>query len=247
VDDKEITQAAHAAELEGAGPMSFVLLVTLAVAAVDRGDAGEPLAPSVMPSAQSVAPAEPGADTSQGDAGEAQQQTEEPGEPTEPAPAPADPNVWAGENRRVHLGVGALVHGGFMDSGGYPLWILQSELVGIMSIRVKVHDELRIQLGLAGGYPDSVGGEANVSFLHSLSPRLSVGIGGFAFLSLWSLRVGVEVPLVLRVGSSRRHNFIVALRLHTGVFNNVTLTSWTLGQQRFAFAGDVAAGYAFLF
>jgi hypothetical protein len=212
--------------------MTIALLFILAVSDAEHGDAGEPLAQSVESLAQLVDHA---------DGGEADWPA------AEPAPEPTNPDVWAGENRRVHIGVGALVHGGFMDSGGYALWMLQSELIGIVSIRVRVHDELRIQLGLAAGYPDSFGGEANVSFLHSLSPRVSIGIGGFAFLGIWSLRVGVEVPLVIRIGSSRRHNFIVGLRLQTGVFNNVTLPSWVLSQQRFAFAGDVVLGYAFLF
>src|SRR5438874_1837777 len=92
------------------------------------------------------------------------------------------PDVWAGEERTVHFDVGVRVHGGIMDAGGYPLWILQSEILGILSIRLHVHDELRVQLGLSGGWPDTAGGESSVSFLHSLSPRVAVGIGGFVYL-----------------------------------------------------------------
>lgn len=163
---------------------------------------------------------------------------------TRVAPSEAE---WAGEERRVHASVGARLHGGLIDSNGFPLWALQTELFGALSIRLRGHDELRIQLGVRVGWPDSWGGESNVSWLHALSPTLSLGIGGFAFLGVWSWRAGIEVPLIIRLGSSRRHQVIAGVRLHTGAFNNVPMPQWKLTNQRFAFAGDVAFGYAFQF
>lgn len=169
------------------------------------------------------------------------------------APPPAEevvvepgPEPWAGEHRRVHAGVGARVHGGLVDSNGFPLWALQSEIFGTLNIRLRGHDELRVQLGLSGGWPDSMGGETNVSFHHSFNPRVSLGIGGFVYLGVWSLRAGVEVPLIIR-STSRRHQLIIGVRLQTGVFNNVAITGWKLTNQRFALAGGVALGYAFQF
>jgi hypothetical protein len=157
------------------------------------------------------------------------------------------PEIWAGEQRRVHFGLGLRVHGGLMSSGGAPLWLLQSELLLMLSIRLRGHDELRVQLGLGPGYPDTFGGETNVTFHHAFSPRVSLGIGGFVYWGFWSIRLGVEAPLIIRLGSSRRHLLLLALRVHAGVFNNLPILAWSLASQRFAVAADLALGYAFQF
>lgn len=167
--------------------------------------------------------------------------------PPEVAEPAADPDVWAGEHRRVHFGLGIRLHGGLISSGGSLLWMAQSELVGIVSIRVRKHDEVRVQLSYGGGYPDMLGGETNVSFHHAFNPRVSLGVGVFAYLSVWSMRVGAEAPLIIRLGNSRRHQIALALRVFSGTFSNLPILQWTFASQRFAIGGDLAVGYAFLF
>jgi len=38
------------------------------------------------------------------------------------------------------------------------------------------------------------GDESNITFNHAFSPRVSLGLGTFAYLGPWSMRVGVEAP-----------------------------------------------------
>ncbi|MBL8954487.1 MAG: hypothetical protein JNK82_27155 [Myxococcaceae bacterium] len=162
-------------------------------------------------------------------------------EPTVTAPAPDE---WPQEHRRVHFGAGVRVHGGVLASGLYPLYLLQTEVFGSLNIRLWAHEELRVQLGFSGGWPDMWGGETNVSFHHALTERVSIGFGGFAYLGPWSLRAGLELPIVIR-SSSRRHQLLLGIRLHTGVFNTVPLPAWQANNQRATAAGDVAVGYVF--
>ena len=156
------------------------------------------------------------------------------------------PEAWPQEHRRVHVGAGVRVHGGVLASGLYPLYVLQTEVFGSLNIRLWAHEELRVQLGLSGGWPDLWGGETNVSFHHALNERVSLGLGGFVYLGAWSMRAGLELPIIIR-SSSRRHQLVIAFRLHTGVFNTVPVTAWRVNHQRFAAAGDLALGYTFQF
>ena len=106
---------------------------------------------------------------------------------------------------------------------------------------------IRDRVGFAGGYPDTVAGESNVGFRWALNQRFTVGISAVALWGFWSLRGGFEVPLSLRLGSSRRHELTLALRCTTGVYNNNTFVWYDFAKQRFALAGDVALGYSFIF
>jgi hypothetical protein len=206
--------------------MPLALVAAFALAAANEADGGEP-----APQVELTQPADPLPEV----------------EPAMQAPAGPGPELWEGEHRRVHFGLGIRVHGGLMASAGYPLWMLQSELLVMLSIRLRGHDELRIQISYGTGYPDLLGGESNVSFHHSFSRRVSLGVGVFAYLSVWSMRLGVEAPLIIRIGTSRRHLLVIALRAHSGTFSNLPILQWTLASQRFAIGGDLAVGYAFQF
>jgi hypothetical protein len=151
--------------------MPLALVAAFALAAANEADGGEP-----APQVELTQPADPLPEV----------------EPAMQAPAGPGPELWEGEHRRVHFGLGIRVHGGLMASAGYPLWMLQSELLVMLSIRLRGHDELRIQISYGTGYPDLLGGESNVSFHHSFSRRVSLGVGVFAYLSVWSMRLGVE-------------------------------------------------------
>jgi hypothetical protein len=164
----------------------------------------------------------------------------------EQAPAPGG-DEWPLESRRVHAGAGLRLHGGIMGAHGFPFWQLQMEIVGVLSILLAPHDELRAQLGVWAGFPDTGGGELNVGFVHALDRRVSLGVAGLVDLGVWGLRGGVEVPFILHLGSARRHQVILSGRVLAGTFNATPLTGWTLANQRWAVAADLSAGYVFLF
>ncbi len=175
------------------------------------------------------------------------EQAEAPESPVE-APAPAEAfDAWPGEQKRFHAGVGAALHVGVMVQRGVPFVLSQSEGYVAFSIRLIRHDELRVHVGIAGGIPDLFGGETNVSYRHHLSPRLSFGVGVFGYWGAPSFRLGVEVPLALRLGATRRHELSVALRFHAGVFNNSTYVWWDWPRLAFAYATDLAVAYTFFF
>jgi hypothetical protein len=157
------------------------------------------------------------------------------------------PEPWAGEDSRVHFGVGYRAHVGLMESEGTPFLVLQSELLGQLGIRLGDHNELRIQIGFAAGYPDTLAGESNVSFRWALGRHLYIGAGAVAFWGLWSMRAGTELPISIRLGASRQHELTIALRATTGVYNNNTFVWYDFKEQRFAISGEVAVGYAFIF
>jgi hypothetical protein len=154
---------------------------------------------------------------------------------------------WPGEARRVHVGLGYRAHVGLMESQRTPFLVLQSELLGALICRLGDHDELRIQVGFAAGYPDTFAGESNVSFRWALNQRVAIGAGVVALWGFWSLRAGTEVPLSIRLGGSRRHELTVAVRTTTGVYNNSTFVWYDFAKQRFAIAVDLTVGYSFIF
>lgn len=162
------------------------------------------------------------------------------------APEPAA-DEWIGEARRVHYGLGAKVHWGLMQSQGAPYLYLQSELAAFLNIRVFGHHEWRVGIGIAAGWPDTFAGESNVSFRFNLSPRFSVGVGLNTFLSLWSIRGGLEVPLAFRFGPTRRHEISLTLRGTAGVFNGSTFAWWNFRSQRLMWGGDAVLGYSAIF
>nr|UXE44858.1 hypothetical protein Hi04_10k_c3807_00023 [uncultured bacterium] len=128
-----------------------------------------------------------------------------------PAPATEAPPP----ERRVRFAVGGRLHGGFMLQRSSVFLLAQSEVC--FAVRLKVRgDELRLQLGLLLGYPDLFGGETNVSFRRALSDRVSLGVGAFAFWGAPSYFGGVELPLAMRLGSARRHEVSIALRVRAG-------------------------------
>ena len=163
------------------------------------------------------------------------------------APLEALPDEWPGEERRAHFGVGYRGHLGLMASQDTPFLVLQSELLGLMTVRVGPHNELRVEVGFATGWPDTFAGESNVSFRWALNPHVAVGIGAVAFWGFWSMRGGVEVPLAIRFGGGRRSEITVALRCIAGVYNNDTFVWYDFKMQRFAIAADLVVGYSFIF
>jgi hypothetical protein len=158
-----------------------------------------------------------------------------------------NPEVWAGEQKRFHFGVGAALHVGFMVQRGVLFVLSQSEAYAAFSIRLIRHDELRVHVGIAAGIPDLFGGETNISYRHHVTPRFSFGIGVFGYWGAPSFRLGVEVPLALRLGATRRHEISVALRFHAGVFNNSTYVWYDFPRLAFAYATDLAVAYTFFF
>lgn len=154
---------------------------------------------------------------------------------------------WPGEGRRVHFGIGARVHSGVLSTLGNPYLLVQSELLGVISIRVFGHHEWRVQFGIAAGWPDTLAGESSTSFRFHLTPRWSVGVGAVAYWGFWSMRGGLEVPISIRLGATRRHEISLVLRTTAGVFNSSTLAWYDLKNQRFAIAGDAAVAYSFIF
>jgi hypothetical protein len=163
----------------------------------------------------------------------------------EPAPAPVD--EWPGEARRVHFGVGYRGHLGMMESERTPFLVLQSELLGLMTVRLGHHNELRVQVGFSAGYPDTFAGESNVSFRWAVNRAVSVGVGVLAFWGFWSMRGGAELPIAIRFGPNRHHEITIALHVTAGVYNNETFFWYDFPRQRFAISGDLVAGYSFIF
>jgi hypothetical protein len=164
-----------------------------------------------------------------------------------PLEALASPSAWPQEERRWHFGVGYRGHLGMMESQGAAFLVAQSELVGLFTLRVDPHHELRVELGLAAGYPDTFAGESNISFRWALNQRVYLGIGVLGFWGFWSMRAGLELPLAIRLDRRRRHELTFALRTTLGVYNNDTFVWWDFAMQRLAVAGDVVLGYSFLF
>lgn len=158
------------------------------------------------------------------------------------APAPAAP-AW--EDRRVHAGFGLRTHGGAMFQRDTTFLLAETELFGALDVRLFGATSLRVQLGFAAGWPNSVAGETNVSLRFALGERLTLGVGVFGAWSLYAMRGGVEVPLTLRFG--RRHELTFALRASPGVYDNVTFYWYDLRKQFFALSLDAAVGYAFFF
>ena len=158
---------------------------------------------------------------------------------------PAD--EWPGEHRRTHFGVVYRGHVGLMASQNTPFLVLQSELLAMLTIRLGLHNELRIELGFAAGWPDTFAGESNVSFRWALDQHVYIGIGAVAFWGFWSMRGGVEVPIAVRLDRSRRHELTIALRCTAGVYNNDTFVWYDFKMQRFALAADFVVGYSFIF
>ncbi len=165
-------------------------------------------------------------------------------EPSAPE-VPAD--QWAGENKRVHWGLGLRAHVGLMQQGSISNLLVQSGLIAFVSVRTFGHQEAAISFELSGGIPDTVSGETLITYRFHLTPRFSVGAAAIFFWGFWSLRGGVEVPFTIRLGDSRRHEIGLALRTTAGVYNNVTYVWWDFEKQRFAIAADFAVTYAFIF
>jgi hypothetical protein len=163
----------------------------------------------------------------------------------EPAPAPP-PDAWPGEERRVRFGVGPRVHAGVMMDG-VAFLVLQSEVLVALSVRLWKHDELRVQLGIAGGAPDIFGGETNISWRHALDPRYSIGAGFFVYWGAPSYRGGLEVIGAMRLGARRRHEVSLSLRVSGGVFNPTTYQWYQLQYLQPAYGADAAVGYTFFF
>ncbi len=171
----------------------------------------------------------------------------EPVETVEAPPPEVDPERWPGEKRRVRFGVGTRLHAGILLQQGSPSLVLQSEVLGALSIRVRAHDELRIQFGIALGYPDIAGGESSVTYRHHLNLRWSIGVGGFIYWGVPSLRGGIEVPIAFRLGATRRHEISVALRVNGGIYNASSFVWWDFKRQLPAFGAEAAIGYVFIF
>jgi len=174
--------------------------------------------------------------------------------PPEPAPAdaPAEgapvppPDTWPGEEKRVRFGVGPRVFAGVMMDR-VPFLVLQSEVLAALSVRLWKHDELRVQLGLAGGAPDIFGGETNISWRHALDPRYSIGAGFFVYWGAPSYRGGVELVGAMRLGARRRHEVSLSLRASGGVFNPTTYQWYQFQYLQPAYGADAAVGYTFFF
>ena len=162
--------------------------------------------------------------------------------------APSEPEEWPGEGRRVHWGIGARVHAGYLESIKVPRLIFTSEFTFFTSVRVFGHHEWRIGVGVAAGWPDTAAGETNVSFRFHLTPRISIGAGLFTYIGFYSIRAGLEVPLSIRLGSNRRHEINVTLRGMAGGYNNTITFAWyRLDDLSFAIGGDVVVGYSLIF
>ena len=160
---------------------------------------------------------------------------------------PPEGERWAHEERRVHWGVGVRGHVGALVSLNSPQLLAHSGVFGVLSLRTRGHEELRVQLELNVGIPDLFGGESNVSYRFHLTPKLSVGGGLFVFVGAPSIRAGIEVPFGFLIGPSRRHELGASLRLAAGVFNNSTFVWYDFSKQRFALSAEVTVGYTFLF
>lgn len=203
--------------------MNCALLIVTLLSAEEEAAAPPP--PPPAPEAEVVAPA-----------------------PETTVSAPADPDEWPGEGRRVHYGIGARVHGGFHESVGARRMLLQSEFTFFTSIRLFGHHELRIGVGIAAGWPDTLAGETNISFRFHLSPRISIGAGAFTYLGFWSMRAGLEVPLAIRLGKNRRHEIMVAVRGMGGGYNNTISFAWYhLEDLRLVLGAELLVGYAAIF
>ncbi|MBK7863327.1 MAG: hypothetical protein IPJ65_32950 [Archangiaceae bacterium] len=160
-----------------------------------------------------------------------------------------DPNEWPGEGeRRTHFGIGARVHAGALDSVGGAALLLLSEVTGFVSVRVVGHHEVRVGWGLLAGWPDTVAGESNLSFRFNLTPRFSVGAGLFSFIGFYSLRGGVELPVGLRFGPTRRHEITFSVRAEAGGFNRgITFAWYDFEHLSFAYALSAMVGYSAIF
>ncbi len=176
----------------------------------------------------------------------------------EPQPVAAEPepiaveahgpsDTWAGEQKRVHWGLGLRAHVGLMHQQQVPFLLVESGLIVFVSARTFGHQEASIQFELSGGIPDTVAGETLITYRFHLSPRFSVGAGLILYWGFWSMRAGLEVPFAIRIGDSRRHELGIALRGTAGVYNNISYVWWDLEKQRFAVTFDAALTYAFLF
>jgi hypothetical protein len=160
---------------------------------------------------------------------------------------PAASDAWPGEERKFHFGVGYRGHVGLMGSEGTPFLVLQSELNAMLTCRIGDHDEFRLQVGFAAGFPDTFAGETNLSVHWWTGQRVAVGIGTFGFWGFWSMRLGVEVPVTIRLDRGRRHELALALRSTAGVYNNNTFVWYDFAKQRFAISAELVAGYSFIF
>lgn len=159
-----------------------------------------------------------------------------------------EPDEWPLEGRLIHYGVGARVHAGVLESVNAPRLLLQSEFMFFISIRAFSHHEFRAAIGVAGGWPDTVAGETNLSFRWHLSPRFAIGVGTFTYWGFWSMRVGAEVPIAIRLGSNRRHEITFTVRGTGGLYNNtITFVWYDFRALRPAWSLDAAIGYAAIF
>jgi hypothetical protein len=161
--------------------------------------------------------------------------------------APEATTPWPGEASRVHFGIGYRAHGGVMLQRGAPFLLLESELLVALDVKLPHQHSLRVQLGVAAGWPNALAGETNVSLRLALSPRWSWGLGVFGSWGLFALRGGLEVPISARLGDTRRHELTLALRLSPGAYNNVSFVWWDFPRQYFAFSADATLGYTFFF
>lgn len=154
---------------------------------------------------------------------------------------------WPGEQRRLHLGVGARSLAGAMFQRGATFLVLEGQLFAVGALRLGDHHELRVQLGLSGGWPYSFEGETNVGVRVALSPRVALGVSGFVAWGLPSLRGGLEVPLSVRFGARRSHEVTLSVRGSAGAFNNITFAWWDLAHQAFAWSVEGSLGYTYFF
>jgi hypothetical protein len=104
-----------------------------------------------------------------------------------------------------------------------------------------------VQLEISGGIPNWLGGETNISYRWPVTQRIWLGVGVPFFIGLAGFRAGVEIPLTVRLGASRRHEVGLALRSTFGMFNNSTFKWYDFKSQRFALTADAALSYTFLF
>lgn len=134
-----------------------------------------------------------------------------------------------------------------MFQRGATFLLLQSQAYVAGELRVGRHHAVRLQLAATAGWPGAFEGETNLAFMFGLSPRFMLGIGVFGAWGIFSLRGGLEVPLVARFGGRRAHEISLAFRVSPGAFNNVTFVWWDFKSQAFALSIEGALGYTFFF